>query len=57
MSIVFEIGSGLRWCEKGAQGDSDNDGAANSYDHYDCAPVKSEGDDDDDGGYDYAPAA
>ncbi|KAL8149657.1 hypothetical protein AgCh_006607 [Apium graveolens] len=46
------------WCDKGIQGDSDNyDGAANSYDPYDYAPAESEGDDDDDGGYDYAPAA
>ncbi|KAL8149666.1 hypothetical protein AgCh_006614 [Apium graveolens] len=57
MSILFEIGSGMWWCDKGIQEDSDNyDGAANS-DHYDYAPAESEGDDDDDGGYDYAPAA
>ena len=56
MSILFEIGSGMWWCDKGIQGDSDNyDGAANSYDPYDYAPAESEGDDD--GGYDYAPAA
>ncbi|KAL8149661.1 hypothetical protein AgCh_006609 [Apium graveolens] len=58
MSILFEIGSGMWWCDKGIQGDSDNyDGTANSHDHYDYAPAESEDDDDDDGGYDYAPAA
>lgn len=57
MSILFEISNGLWWCERGVEGDSENDGAANSYDHFDYGPAEPEGDDDDDGGYDYAPAA
>lgn len=57
MYAFLEMSSGLWWCERGAQGDSDNDGAANACDHYDYAPAELEGDDDDDGGYDYAPAA
>lgn len=58
MSAFFETStSGLWWCERGVQGDADIDGAANGYDQdYDYAPAE-EGDDDDDGGYDYAPAA
>uniref|UniRef100_A0A162A3D5 Uncharacterized protein n=1 Tax=Daucus carota subsp. sativus TaxID=79200 RepID=A0A162A3D5_DAUCS len=55
MSLLFGIREiGLLWC---AEGDDKAPAGRIEGVHYDYAPAASEGDDDDDGGYDYAPAA